>query len=309
MAPGLPHGGDDLVDLVLEDPQRRGIRDHERRHVRPERLAQRAEVDPAALVRANRDRLVADHRGGRGVRAVGAVRDEHLGALLAVAVGAVVGTRHEHAGQLAVRAGRGLQADGVEAADLLEELGQQPHQLEASLAQRLGVERMRLGQPGQPRGPLVDLRVVLHRARPERIEVQVDRLVQVGEPVEVAEHVELAHLRQPRCLVAQDRCGQRRLPGGALARAIRRRREANGTSSGTRALEDERLDDAQLVATGRAGECRAAPGRVLAIGRLCHAHRVASSAATRRSISPSVVSSVVASSSVSRSAGSVRSSG
>ena len=42
---------------------------------------------------------------------------------------------------------------------------------------------MRVGEAGQGGGPLVDLRVVLHRARPERVEAEGDGVVQVRKPV------------------------------------------------------------------------------------------------------------------------------
>ena len=303
---GLVDRGEDLVDLVLEDPERARVRDHQRRHVRAERLAQRAEVDPAPLVRADRHRLVADHRGRRRVRAVRRVRHEHLRALLGLAMVAVIGAGHEHPGQLAVGARRRLQRDRIEPADLPEQLGEQPHQLERALRQGLRVERMRLGQPGQPRRPLVDLRVVLHRARPERIEVQVDRLVEVRQPVVVAQQLELAHLRQAWRVLPKDRCRQLRLPGRALARDVRRPREADRPPLRTGSVEDERLHDRELLAGGRAGEGGAATGGVGA-RRIGDAHRVASSASTRRAMSSSVVSSVVAISTVSRNAGSSRS--
>jgi hypothetical protein len=138
----LADRGSDLVDLVLEDAERAGVRDHQRGDVRPQRGAQRGEVDPAALVRADGDRLVTDH-GRRGrVRAVGAVGDEHLRARLVLPVGAMEGTRHEQPRQLPVRASRGLQAHRREAADLLEQLREQPHELQAALAERLGIERV-----------------------------------------------------------------------------------------------------------------------------------------------------------------------
>jgi hypothetical protein len=227
---GLAHRGDHLVDLVLEDAERARIGDHERRHIRAERRLQRVEVDPAALVRSDRDGLVADHGGRRRVRAVRRVRHEDLRALLALAVGLVEGAGHQHAGQLAVGAGRGLEADGREAGDLLEQLGQQPHELQAALAEGLRVEWMRVRQPRQPRGPLVDLGVVLHRAGAERVEPEVDGVVEVGKAVEVAQEVELADLRQARCAGAQDRCGQLRLPGGPLTSLVGGGREADGTS-------------------------------------------------------------------------------
>ncbi len=142
---------DDLVDLILEDAQRRRIGDHERRHVGSQRRTQGLEVDAAALVGSDRHRLVADHGCGRGVRAMRRVGHEHLRSRIPLTARPMVGTGHQHAGQLAVRAGRGLQRHGRHPADLLQLLGQQPHQLQRSLRQRLRIERVRLGQAREPR--------------------------------------------------------------------------------------------------------------------------------------------------------------
>jgi hypothetical protein len=54
----------------------------------------------------------------------------------------VVGADHQDAGQLAVRAGSGLQAHGAHAADLDEHLLELPQELERALGNRVGGHRM-----------------------------------------------------------------------------------------------------------------------------------------------------------------------
>src|SRR5262245_23281530 len=67
---------------------------------------------------------------------------------------------------------------------------------------------MQACEPGQPRHVLVDLRVVLHGARAERIEVRVDAVVHAREARVMTDHVELGHLRQDRRVTAQVLLGQ-----------------------------------------------------------------------------------------------------
>jgi hypothetical protein len=254
----LPHRGHHLVDLVLEDAQRGGVGDHQRGGVRAKVSAQLVQVDPAPFVGADGHGLVADHAGGSGVGAMCAIRHQHLGALLAFSSGPMVCARHEHAGQLALRPGRRLQADGGQAGDLLQQLGQQPLQLQAALCQRVGIERVRVGQARQPRRPLIDLGVVLHGARAEWVEAQVDGVVQVRQPVEMTQQVKLADLGQMRRLdsplVGRDLRLQRR----CSRRVLGRRREANAPATRRRSLEDEGLDDLQLLAAVRRREGGAA---------------------------------------------------
>ena len=63
-------GVEELADAGLEEPERRGVGDHHRGRLRPERGPERVEVDAAVGSRRDRDRPEAGHRGGRRVRAV-----------------------------------------------------------------------------------------------------------------------------------------------------------------------------------------------------------------------------------------------
>ena len=74
----------------------------------------------------------------------------------------------------------------------------------------------RCAKPGSARGALVDARVVLHRARAERVEAGVDPEVAVGEVREVAHDLVLGQLGQARRLLARER---RRAPRARAARS------------------------------------------------------------------------------------------
>ena len=161
------------------------------------------------------------------------VRRQHLGPRFA-AVG-VEGAGEQQAGELAVRARRGLQADVRQAADLRQRLLQQPHQLQRALGALRVLRRVQAGVAGQRRDPLVEPRVVLHRAGAERVEAGVEVEVAAREAVVVADDLRLGDLRQARRLGAQqlrrDQLLQRRLGhfGGGQDR---------GAAAGLRLLED-----------------------------------------------------------------------
>ena len=126
---------------------------------------------------------------------------QDLGPLFA-AVG-VEGAGQQQAGELAVGAGRGLEADVGQAADLAQRLLQQPHQLERALGALRVLGRVQPGVPGKGGDPLVEARVVLHRAGAERVEAGVEVEVPAREAVVVADDLGLGDLGQARRLLAQ----------------------------------------------------------------------------------------------------------
>ena len=164
--------------------------------------AQVVHLDPAALVGGDLDDLVAGHRHRGRVGAVRGVRGEDLGPRFA-AIG-VEGAGQEQAGELAVGAGRGLQADVRQAADLAEARLQEPHQLQRALGPRRVLGRVQPGVAGQRRDPLVEARVVLHRAGAERVEAAVEVEVAPREAVVVADDLRLGDLGQVGRLGAQE---------------------------------------------------------------------------------------------------------
>ena len=169
----------DLLDALVEEPERRRVREHEPGCPLVHLPAQVVEVEVAALVRLDLRQLVPGHRHARGVRAVRGVGGDDRVALLA-AVGEV--RAHEHQpGELALRAGGRLKRDRGQPGDLREDLLEPPHELERALRRLVLLVRMQVAETGQRRGPLVHARVVLHRARAERVEARVDAERAVGE--------------------------------------------------------------------------------------------------------------------------------
>ena len=162
-----------FLDALVEQPERRRVREHQAGGRLVDLAAEIVEVDVAAGVRGHLHELVAGHRHAGRIRAVGRVRDDDPPPLLVLAAVGEVRVHEHQAGQLALRAGGGLQRHRVEAADLGQDLLQTPHELERALRSVFVLERMEIDEPGQPRSDLVHARVVLHRARAERIEAGV----------------------------------------------------------------------------------------------------------------------------------------
>ncbi len=121
----------DLLDALVEEAERRRVREHEPRRPLVHLAAQVVEVEVAARVRLDLLELVPGHRHARRVRAVRGVRGDDRVALLA-AIGEVRAHEHE-AGQLALRAGGRLQRHRRKARDLGEDPLQVPHELERAL--------------------------------------------------------------------------------------------------------------------------------------------------------------------------------
>ncbi len=97
--------------------------------------------------------------------------------LRAIAAGFEAGAHHQDAGQLALGSGGGLQRDGIHAGNLQQRLAELLHDAQGSAGERLGLQRVPVSQPFQPRDELIDARVVLHRAGTQGIESAVDAVV------------------------------------------------------------------------------------------------------------------------------------
>ena len=278
----------DLLDLGLEQPERRGVGQHQAGDVLVGLGAQVVEVDVAVLVGSDLDDLVAGHRHGRRVGPVGRVGRQHLGPLLAAVL--VEGAGQQHAGELAVRAGRRLQRHVRQAGDLRQRVLQAPHQLERPLGALGMLERVQLGVTGQRRHPLVELRVVLHRARAERVEAGVEVEVALREAVVVAHDLGLGDLGQPRRLLA----AQARM--AAARRAGARARRARGATNARR----PGCERSKIVSSSSAAQIMRAPAH----SRGCARPRPPpSSASASRSMSARVRRSVIATSSPSSCSG------
>ena len=261
----------DLLDPLVEEAERRGVREHQAGRPLVHLGAQVLEVEVAARVGLDPRERVARHRHARRIRPVRGVRGDDRVALLP-AVGEVRAHEHEP-GQLTLRARGRLQRHGREPGDLGEDLLQVPHELERALRVLVLGVRVEVAEARKRGEPLVHARVVLHRAGAERVEARVDAERAVGQSGEVAHDLRLGELRKPRGARAAQRVGKLRNGQIGTRRAAR-------AAPGARALEDER---------------RVAPR---GSGLAAHPHTSASTSA-RRSMSSTDRFSVTATSSTS----------
>ena len=160
--------------VLVEEPERRGVRQHQPGGSFVDLGPQILDVDVPARVGLHRCDLVPGHRHARGIRAVRGVGDDDLPPRLRLAAVGEVRPHEHEAGQLALRARRRLERDRRQPGDLGEDLLQPPHQLERALRALFLLERVEVAKAGQVDDPLVDPRVVLHRAGAERVEAGVD---------------------------------------------------------------------------------------------------------------------------------------
>ena len=226
----------DRADLRIEQSERVGVGHHEDRRLVAQLGAEVVQVDePPGIALDGHGLEAGEMRRGR-IGAVGAVGDQDLRPPLAPV--SEVGRRHQERGQLALGARRRLEAHGVQPGDLAEHLLELEEELQQALQSHLFLVRMLRGETRQRRQPLVPLRVVLHRAGAERVEIGVDRHVERRQVRVVADNVQLAQLRQRRSGVADQvrRGDQRRerLIGDVGLRQDR------GGPSGTAGFEEQR---------------------------------------------------------------------
>ena len=151
-----------------------------------------------------------------------------------------------------MRPGCGLKRDLGQAGDLGQIDAEVEQQLQDALHVFDRLIRMQMSQTRQGRRSLVDLRIVFHRARAERIEVPVDAEQPPGQPGEVANQIQLADLRQIGGLAGQEfsRDDRRSIHGLDV-----QLRQADRTGSGNGLLEQKRLAIRRPARQVRIGWC------------------------------------------------------
>ncbi len=188
----------DLLDVLVEEPERRGVRQHQPGRLLVDLRAQVLDVDVPACIGLDVRQLVAGHRHARRVRPVRGVGDHDFATPLVLSSLGEVRVHQHQAGELALRARRGLERDGVEPGDLGQRLLELDAETQRSLHAILLLERVEIAEPGQRGQPFIHARVVLHRARAERVEAGVNAEVARRELGEVTEQVRLGDLRKAR---------------------------------------------------------------------------------------------------------------
>ena len=173
------------------------------------------------------------------------VRDQNLLARAALRV-RQIGANQQQSGQFALRAGGGLERSGVHPRDFGEAIEQQLLNFQAALRQLLRLIGMLGGDAVEARDKFIHARVVLHRARPERIHAQIDRVIPRGKPREMADDFDFADFGESRNLLAGVVRAQRRLR--VHGRHIERR-EFDAALAGRRLFEDQPFVLADVAAS------------------------------------------------------------
>ena len=212
-------------DVLLEEPEGVGVCQHDPRHVTVEVLAQDRRADQAPLVGRDADGGVAGEAYRRRVGPVRRVRDQHLGRRPARLL--VPGAHYQQPGQLTGGAGGRLQGRRVHARDTAQGVGQVPQELQPSLGVWRRRGRVHAAKPGQGGRLVAHLGVVLHRARPEGVSPEVDRVLPVGQ----ARHMRRRDRARESRPGPAARGGALR-PGAAPRPAIRGPRSSGTTRNG-----------------------------------------------------------------------------
>ena len=234
LAAGVVHERADLADVVLEDAVGRRVGEHDRGQrvgVLGDLGLQVVEVDLALLAAGldDDDAHAGHHRRG-GVGAVRARRDQ-ADVAVRVAVGAVVVVDRQQPGELALRAGVGLQRHRVVAGDLGQPGLQVGEQRGVAVELALGRERVHVGEAGVGDRLHLGGGVELHRARAERDHAAVEREVAVGQPAQVAQHRRLGAVGVEHRVgqeLAGARVGERRHAGVEPLDVVEAERDPEG---------------------------------------------------------------------------------
>ena len=197
LSPGGVHSIRDRPHLVLIHAVRARVGDHESRDrfgMRGDLRAKVVKVYIAEVVtRDDDDRHTGEHGAGR----VGAVsrRWDEAHRALRIAIGEMEPSNREQPGQFALAARIGLQRHRVVAGDFGEPALELADELAVADGVFVGCERVNVCELGPGHRLHLTCRVELHRARAERDHAAVERVVLIGEVLEVAHHARLRAVR------------------------------------------------------------------------------------------------------------------
>ena len=206
-AASLVHELGNLGDVVLKDTQSVGVGHHHAGDVLIEKRFQVLNIDSTIGTALNNHYLKATHGSTGGVGAMSAVGDDNLHAVR-VAVGKVVAAHHHQSGELAMSAGVGVERELTQARELGKRALQVVIHCQGTLHVLLVLQWVQVGEFGQVAHLLVDLGIVLHGARPQRVEASVDTKVVVAHVGVVAHHSHLVNLGEAWSLLAHESTGE-----------------------------------------------------------------------------------------------------
>ena len=195
---GRVDGLEQLADPRLEQAERRRVGDHDRGRPRAERRLERVDVHAAIGCRRDGDRPIAGHRRGRRVRPVAEIpgRGPRPGSVSPRARWYARIIRIPVSSPWAPAAGWSVTARIPEIS--ASATSSSHRSWSVPWATSSGAIGWSVAKPRQPGRPFVELRVELHRARAERVEARVDRVVELAKVDVVADDVRFVHLGEGR---------------------------------------------------------------------------------------------------------------
>ena len=200
---GLVHQAGDFGDIFLEQTQSVGVGHHHGGHCIVEQRTQIVDIHRAVGAAFHLYHLQTGHCGRCRIGAVGRVGHNHLAALRVAARLMVCADGHQ-ARQLAVSAGKRVEGELAHPPDFAQRILEVPVHLKVALSS-LTYSGMHRGEAGVRRHLLVDLGVVFHRARPQRVESGVHAEIVGRHVVVVAHYGKLVSLRQIGLFGAEQR--------------------------------------------------------------------------------------------------------
>jgi hypothetical protein len=125
---------------------------------------------------------------------VTAVRNHDFG--FVIAFFAMVSLHDQQTGQLALSSGSWLQSNGVHAGDFSERIFEGLEHLQSALYRLFWLLRVQVGETWQACHVFINLGVIFHGAGPERVEANINAVVQAGKSCEMPNDVEFRHRGQ-----------------------------------------------------------------------------------------------------------------
>src|SRR6266849_5218019 len=194
------------LDFRLEDSHRIGIRDHQGGDIAVYEPADLISLQVATLMRVRDHDLESRERAARGIGPMRSVGDYHLVTNTAVAL--QPRTRDEQSRKLALRAGRRMERYRVHPGNLGERRLHPSHQFERTLCEMRRGTRMERRETGHRRHLVVEHRVVLHRARAERVELQRLPEVKLRQSEKMTQRLRLAQFGKSLDILAAYLCAE-----------------------------------------------------------------------------------------------------
>ena len=171
----LVHFVGDFLHALLEETAGVGVRQHDRSNVRPELGFQRVSVDMPVV--PCRDFVDGEAGQRRRCRICAVRRRWHEDTRAMFAARLQRRTDRQQAAEFAMRACLRAHGDSRHAGQRRQPVHQVGDERQRTLHRLLRLQRMDIAESRQTRHLLVETRIVLHRARAERIKSRIDRVV------------------------------------------------------------------------------------------------------------------------------------